>query len=75
MLGRTVSHLMEPDTLVHLLMEAFSGRAVRRMESRIVAVCTSSPAHLAVTVGACEARIEHDLLQTFSILALEISYK
>ena len=75
MLGRAVSHLMELNALVHLLTEALAGRAVRRVEGRIVAVGTSAPPHLSVAVRAGEARIEDDLLQTLPVLALEIPYK
>ena len=75
MLGRAIADLMEFDTFIHLLAEAFSGRAVRRVESGVVAVCTSSSADLAVTIGACEACVEDYLLKSLAVFPLEISDK
>ena len=75
MLGRAIAHLMKFNTLVKLLVEGFAGSAVGGMESRIVAICASSPSDFSVSVGTGESRIKNDLLQTLAILPLEISYK
>ena len=71
MLCCAVAYLVKSDTLVHLLMEAFAGSAVSRMEGRVVAVCASSASYLSVSVRTGEAGVKHNLLQPFSILSLE----
>ena len=70
-----VTDLMEFNAFVHLLAEALSGRAVRRVESGVVAICTSSPADLSVTIGTCETCVEDYLLKTLAVFPLEISNK
>ena len=75
MLGGAISHLMEFDALVHLLVEAFAGCAVGRVEGRIVAVCTSSTSDLSVSVRASEPCVEHNLLQTLAVFPLEVSHE
>ena len=75
MLCCTVADLVEFDTLVHLLMQAFACCTVGWMEGGIVTIGAAAPAHLSVTVGAGEAGIEHNFLKAFAVFLLEISYK
>ena len=75
MLCCTVADLVEFDTLVHLLMQAFACCAVGWMEGGIVTIGAATSAHLAVTIGAGEAGIEHNFLKAFAVFLLEISYK
>ena len=73
MLCRTVSYLVELNTFVHLLMKTFSCRAVGRVESGIVTICTASATDLAVSVRASETGVKNYLLQSLSIFTLEVS--
>jgi hypothetical protein len=66
---------MESDTLVHLLAETLSCRAVGRVECGVVAVCAAAAADLSVTVRAGEAGVEDNLLKSLAVLAPEISDK
>lgn len=75
MLCCTVADLVEFDTLVHLLVQAFACRAVSWMEGGVVAIGAATSAHLAVTVGAGEAGIKHNFLKAFAVFLFEISYK
>ena len=75
MLCCTVADLVEFDTLVHLLMQAFACCAVGWMEGGIVTIGAATATHLAVTIGAGEAGIEHNFLKAFAVFLPEISYK
>lgn len=75
MLRSTVADLVEFDTLVHLLMQAFACCAVGWMEGGIVTIGAATATHLAVTIGAGESRVNHNFLKAFAVFLLEISYK
>ena len=75
MLRSAVADLVEFNTLVHLLVEAFACRAIGWMEGGIVTIGAAASANLAVTVGAGEAGIEHNFLKAFAVFLFEISYK
>ena len=75
MLCCTVADLVEFDTLVHLLVQAFACRAVSWMEGGIVTIGAATATHLAVTIGTGESRVNHNFLKAFAVFLLEISYK
>ena len=75
MLSRTIADFMELNALIHLLAKAFACCAVRRVESSVVAICTSSSADLSITIRARKARIKDYLLEPLAVLSLEISHK
>jgi response regulator of citrate/malate metabolism len=64
---------METDTLVQLLMQTLARSAVRRMEGRIITICTAAASDLTVPVRTGKAGIENYLLKPLTILAFEIS--
>ena len=61
-LRRAIADLVEFNAFVQLLMQALAGSAVRRMEGCIVTISASSPAYLAVSIGAGETGIKNNLL-------------
>ena len=75
MLGRTIAHLMEFNSFIHLLMKGFSSCAVRRMEGCIVAIGASAATDFSITVRTGEPSIQHYLLKTFAVSLLEIADK
>lgn len=62
-------------SLIHLLVKGFSRCAVRRMESRIIAIRATASADLPVAVRTGESGIKHNLLKTFAVSLLEIADK
>ena len=75
MLRRTIAHLMELDTLIKLLMKRFSSSAVRGMKGGIITIGTTSAPHFSISVRARKSGIQHNLLETFAIFSLEITYE
>ena len=58
------------DTCVQLVHNVLFGQPARRTEATIVTKRTTANSYRAVNIGACEAGVEADPLDTVSILLL-----
>ena len=66
---------VEDDPFFDLFCKGLSRNAVAGMEGGIVTIGAATAPHLAVTIGAGEAGIEHNFLKAFAVFLPEISYK
>lgn len=75
MLCCAIAHLMKLYTLIKLLMKGFSSSAVRWMKSSIITISTTPASYFSISIRARKPRIQHNLLETFAIFSLEITYE
>jgi hypothetical protein len=64
--------LVELYTFLNLLLDRLLGPTIRRVESLVAAKSTAARADFPIVVGATEARVDADLLNTPSELLREV---